>query len=142
MNPPVEAETIYEAYPRKVGRPIAMRAIVKALKKVPFEKLLELTKQYAAIRKSEDPNFTPHPATWFNQERWSDDPSTWGRQHSQISQPNRRNAGVVAAPTTYTNTKPRLQREREAREAAALDQTLAAAGPAPLSTQGGGQHPV
>lgn len=122
MTTQEQAEAIYQAYPRKVARPVALRAIIKALRKTPFEKLLELTKQYAAVRQTEDPNFTPHASTFFNQERFLDEPSTWGR--AKASQPNHRNAGVVQAPTDYTGAKPRLQREREAREAAAVDQKV------------------
>lgn len=76
-TPSEEAVAIYEAYPRKVGRPIALRAIQRALKTISFEHLYERTCFYAEMRKCEDPAFTPHPATWFNQARYNDDPSTW-----------------------------------------------------------------
>lgn len=69
-------ECIYSAYPRKVGRPDALKAIKRALGKVPFKQLLAKTEQYAAIRGG-DTNFVPNPSTWFNQERYNDDPSTW-----------------------------------------------------------------
>ena len=69
--------SIYEAYPRKVGKPSAIRAILKALKVTSYETLLEKTKMYAASRNGEDAKFTPHPATWFHQERFNDDPTTW-----------------------------------------------------------------
>lgn len=72
------AEEIYSFYPRKVGRPLAIRAILKALKGWEPDFLLGRTKVFATARKGEDPKFTPHPATWFNQERFRDDPSTWG----------------------------------------------------------------
>jgi hypothetical protein len=80
MTPPTDGgieEEIYQAYPRKVAKPDAIRAIRKALKEVEPEKLLELTKAYAAARSAADPQFTPHPATWFNGRRYADDPSTW-----------------------------------------------------------------
>jgi hypothetical protein len=70
---------IYDAYPRKIGRPAALKAIAKALKKIDPAKLLELTQAYAKAVVGSDPQFIPHPATWFNQERFNDDPATWQR---------------------------------------------------------------
>lgn len=76
----VEAEAIYAAYPRKQGRGQALKAIDKALRTKPFHELLEAVQAYAGAvsRWSEaERAFVPHPATWFNAERWSDDRSTW-----------------------------------------------------------------
>lgn len=69
-------ETIYKEYPLKAAKPAALKAIRKALEKHPFEYLLEKTKQYAEIRGG-NMEFVPHPATWFNQERYDDSPATW-----------------------------------------------------------------
>jgi hypothetical protein len=71
---------IYEAYPRKVGRPAAMRSIAKAIKKHAAIHVLERTREFAkGWPKGCDMGYCPHPGTWFNQERYMDDPSTWGR---------------------------------------------------------------
>lgn len=70
---------IYEAYPRKVGKPAALLKIKKALKTVNPGVLLEKTRQYARAVNGTDPQFIPHPATWFNQERFNDHPQTWTR---------------------------------------------------------------
>jgi hypothetical protein len=70
---PITADQIYKAYPRKVGRPVAIKAIEKAMAKIPPAELLAAVEAYAKTRQNEDPKFTPHPSTWFNQERWSDD---------------------------------------------------------------------
>lgn len=86
ISPLVEAEQIYSAYPRKQGRGAALKAIAAAAKKKPADYLLERTKAYAeAVAKwpSADREFIPHPATWFNQERYEDDPSTWERGKRQ-----------------------------------------------------------
>jgi hypothetical protein len=72
-----DAEKIYDAYPRKVGRPKAIQAITKALLTISSEELLRLTEEYAKARQGEDQQFTPHPATWFGQERFRDAASTW-----------------------------------------------------------------
>jgi hypothetical protein len=70
------AEDIYQAYPRKVAKPEAIRAIQKALKSRRPEYLLAQTVAYARTRPHND-QFTPFPATWFNQCRFNDDPATW-----------------------------------------------------------------
>ena len=71
------SEDIYAAFPRKVGKPSALKAILAQLKTHDAMFLLERTKAYALVRVGEDQQFTPHPSTWFNQQRFNDDPSTW-----------------------------------------------------------------
>ena len=77
MSLPDQCRVIYEAYPRKVGRGAAMKAILKALKAVPYEELLEAVREYARAREGQEREYTPYPATWFNQERWADDREEW-----------------------------------------------------------------
>ena len=75
-----EAEAIYAAYPLKKARGPAIKAIEKALKVKPFSELLEAVQAYgAAVSRWDDreKTYIPHPASWFNAERWSDDRSTW-----------------------------------------------------------------
>lgn len=70
-----ELERVYEVYPRKVGKGAALKAIEKALKRIAplgVDWLVERTHQYALSREFEDPQYTPHPQTWFNQERYND----------------------------------------------------------------------
>jgi hypothetical protein len=82
------AEAIYRAYPKKVGKPVALKSIERALKTVAAEKihndpaayLLERTQAYAAARAGAEEQFTCNPSTWFNQSRFNDDPSTWVSQ--------------------------------------------------------------
>ena len=69
---------IYEAYPLKAGKPAALLKIRKALEKIEPEKLLGITRAFAASI-GNDKEFCPHPATWFHQERFNDDPTTWRR---------------------------------------------------------------
>jgi hypothetical protein len=83
-----QCETIYELYPRRVGKADAIKAIRSALGKASFEDLKEAVESYAQARKGEDQQYTPHPATWFNQERWTDDRSTW-RSSQKPSDPTR-----------------------------------------------------
>lgn len=70
------AETLYAAYPRKEGKPAAIRAINAALKrcKLSFPDLLKSVEFFARTVKAAatETKFIPHPATWFNQDRWND----------------------------------------------------------------------
>lgn len=76
------ASEIYALYPRKVGKPEAIKSIVRALKKFPSDLLRERTAAYAGIVRGTD-TMIPNPSTWFNQERFNDDPCTWCRQSAQ-----------------------------------------------------------
>jgi biotin operon repressor len=66
-------DAFYEVFPRHQGKGSAKKAYVKALSKASPEELLA-----SAIRYRKDPNrepgFTCLPATWLNQERWTDEP--------------------------------------------------------------------
>ncbi len=77
-----QAEAIYAAYPRKVGKKAALGMIAKALREVEFARLLERTQAYAKAVESwpeADKGFVPYPATWFNRGSYDDDPQTWVR---------------------------------------------------------------
>lgn len=70
-----QAEHIYDFYPKKVAKPAALRAILKQLKKYNADDLLEQTKRFAELWKDatkDQIQFLPHPATWYNQERFMD----------------------------------------------------------------------
>lgn len=86
----VQAEAIYAVYPRKAGRGDALKAIAKALKKQPADRLLAAVHAYAqavATWPEGERQFIPHPATWFNGERYADDPATWVRSNTAKNQP-------------------------------------------------------
>lgn len=91
------AEDIYYEYPRHEGRQAAIKAIKKAIltRGCPMmgydsaeQYIMTQTKAYAAAvakwprsaRYTKDGVDTvPHPATWFNQGRYDDDPKCWER---------------------------------------------------------------
>ena len=90
-----QVEQVYGAYPRKVGKSAAKRKIKAALRGLvqgdgpegvrddpaaAVAWLLDRVTAYADSRKSEDPQFTPHPSTWFGQGRFLDEtqPSNGG----------------------------------------------------------------
>lgn len=83
-NPEQLAERIYEMYPRKVGKPNAIKAILKELKRPPQNSdaappnILEATKIMASFWGNVlDKTYCPHPSTWFHQRRFLDAPETW-----------------------------------------------------------------
>lgn len=86
--PPLTALTVYEAYPRKQGRADALKAIEKAVARGnTLEQLHERTLAYAkatAAWDEADRQYIPHAATWFNGDRFDDDPTTWVR-HEKIN---------------------------------------------------------
>ncbi len=74
-----EILAIYAQYPRKVARPAALKAIVRAIQRIkkernvdPYEWLFDRTTEYAEVAQFTDPEYIPHPATWYNQERYND----------------------------------------------------------------------
>lgn len=67
----------YAVYPRKVSRKKAYQAFGKAIKRVHFETLLELTRSYAHLVEGQDKQYIPHPATWLSGERWEDVKSSY-----------------------------------------------------------------
>jgi hypothetical protein len=104
-------ETIYYAYPRKVGRRRALLEIELALRRISKEvpHLLNRTEKeveqlmlntvlmFANSPAGKRKNFTPHPSTWFHQSRYLDDPEEWfhveGTKQDDLA---RRNADSLA----------------------------------------------
>lgn len=95
-------ERIYAAYPRHVGKKDALKAIERAMKCVrqadagqvekiaASEYIFERTKAFAEAVKQwppQDRQFIPHPATWFNQGRYADDPKEWERGNQSAAVP-------------------------------------------------------
>ena len=77
------AEEIYQAYPRKVAKADALKAIRRAMKDSPVTDLLEITKLFAASQTPGSP-YTPYPASWFNGRRYEDDPSAWTQVVAEV----------------------------------------------------------
>lgn len=72
-------EKIYLQYPRHEAKGNALKAIEKALTKINADDLLAKVQEYSTKIQWKDKQFIPLPATWFNQERWNDDPKNWER---------------------------------------------------------------
>lgn len=82
------AEEIYQVYPRHVGKREAIKAIERALFRLsrelrgvgcetPTKWLKDQTAKFAQSPAGNRGIYTPHPATWFNQSRYLDDPAEW-----------------------------------------------------------------
>jgi hypothetical protein len=76
-----EIQMIYQAYPKKVGKAEAHKAIENALIKSkeadPLQYLLEATRAFAKSPAGNKGQFTPYPATWFNGRHYEDDRAEW-----------------------------------------------------------------
>lgn len=66
----------WPAYPNKVGKADASKAFVKAISKIQIEPMLEALDRY--VHKTDDRPWC-NPATWLNQERWTDQPAEAAR---------------------------------------------------------------
>lgn len=80
--PSITPADIYAAYPLKVGKQAALKAIKKAQKdtNIGYPKLLEATQAFAtavAQWPEAEKKYVPHPATWFNRGSYDDDPAVW-----------------------------------------------------------------
>lgn len=67
-------EEVWAHYPRKVGKKPARKAFGAALARTQFPEILAGVIRYAAERANEDHQFTAHPASWLNGDRWTDQP--------------------------------------------------------------------
>ena len=68
-----EAIELYELYPKKVGKMKALASIREALKVESFEVIKTGIENYVQAVNGNDPQYTAMPATWFNNQRWTDE---------------------------------------------------------------------
>ena len=79
-----EADRIYLAYPKRIARINAIKAIQALLRAgVDSTHLFDRAAAYAeAVARwpaADRAKYVPHPATWFNRGSFDDDPATWER---------------------------------------------------------------
>lgn len=105
ITEPIISE-IYKCYPRKEGRGAAFKSIAAALERLlkgqdsPGDLfhslddaviyLTQRVKLFAGSPAGQAGEYTPHPATWFNQKRYLDDESNWSRRGEQTSKVEQR----------------------------------------------------
>lgn len=98
--PKIDAEAIYQAYPRKVGKKAALKAITAAIvsqgkttrSQSAAASIYEATKAYAAAVATwpaRDREYVPHPATWFNRGSYLDDPKEWQAKGARTAAPDK-----------------------------------------------------
>jgi hypothetical protein len=63
-------ELFWASYPRKVGKPGAKKAFLKAIKRASVAEIGAGLKAWKASWT--DPDFIPHPQTWLNRDGWND----------------------------------------------------------------------
>jgi hypothetical protein len=67
-------ETFWRTYPRRIGKGAARKSFEKALKLESFDGIMTGLHRQLSYYASKEQQFIPHPTTWLNQERWSDEP--------------------------------------------------------------------
>lgn len=89
-----QASEVYSLYPRKTGKRKALAAIRKAVQRLhqkgnddPHGHLMERTRTFSESPKGQKPgagkdDFRKHPATWFHEDCFDDDPAEWGLMES------------------------------------------------------------
>ena len=75
-TPPMEFDTFWAQYPRKVGKQAAIKAYAKSLKLTTPERILEGVKLLKSETAGKEIDFIPHPSSWLNAGRWDDEPSS------------------------------------------------------------------
>jgi len=68
----------WQAYPKKVGKDAAFKAWEKASHKPPLPEIISSVEAHKKTPqwKKDGGDYIPHPATWLNQGRWSDEVTT------------------------------------------------------------------
>jgi hypothetical protein len=68
-----EFEAFWSVVPRKAGKGQAVKAWKAATKKVTPQTIIDAMGAYARQRQGQDQQYTAHPASWLNGERWLDE---------------------------------------------------------------------
>lgn len=63
-------DAFWEAYPLHKAKGAAVKAWAKAILRAPPEEIIAAAERYRPA----EPKFTKHPATWLNQDCWTDEP--------------------------------------------------------------------
>lgn len=67
-------EAFWAVFPRKIKKPDALKAFKAAIKKVPFETIVDaVIAQKEAKNLNRPKEYIPYPATWLRAEQWGDD---------------------------------------------------------------------
>jgi hypothetical protein len=84
--------------PKKAGKGQAAKAWKAAIKKAHPDAIISAMSDYAKERKGKDAQYTAHPATWLNGERWLDESAPSQQDfHNLVSQALGENHGLQPA---------------------------------------------
>lgn len=98
----LQASAVYDLYPRKVGRPKALKSIERAIRKFGYAHIHDRATVFAAVWQDapkERLQFCPHPSTFYNQERFQDEESEWQRatRDGRLGEKQSRNTALDAS---------------------------------------------
>jgi hypothetical protein len=158
-----DVERVYAAYPRKVGKPNAMAEIRKAVAHLASGKdwpvlhggdaislLHEKATRYARSPAGNAGDYTPHPATWFNQARYLDDESEWQRGSNSANSGGNGQRQLGNRKANDANGALQRSQERARAELAEAESRIRAAGAGEIQAgivlsgpgRGDGRNPV
>ncbi len=126
----MDAEEIYGIYPRKIAKRAALKAITSAIFRLKngnegppgirqsFDDvkkyLIQRTKLFAGSPAGQAGEYTPHPATWYNDSRYLDDEREWtkygsGNEPSKTQQRVANNRAAIIEGLFGPNARPGSQ---------------------------------
>jgi hypothetical protein len=92
-------DDFWQHVPKKAGKGQAKKAWRSALKKTDAETIIAAMQGYARQREGQDQQFTAHPATWLNGERWLDEAAPSQQDfYNQIQQHLQGNENALSGP--------------------------------------------
>lgn len=91
-------EEFWLTYPRRVKRPVALKAYVAAMKSATEDRIIAGARAWADywVAAGQDPKFIPHPSSWLNGHMWDDTPPPVVKQATRNDR-NREAAARVAS---------------------------------------------
>ena len=89
----------WNTYPRRIGKPAAMKAFARAAKHAGADTVTSGAARWAQHWNDAqtEPQFIPHPTTWLNRHQWADDPPPVTRPRSRTERADESAKAVAAA---------------------------------------------
>ena len=78
-------DLFWNLVPKKLSKAAAKKAFMSAIKKIDLNTILEGITRYANETNGRESQFIKHPATWLNQECWSDEKGANGDGGSRLA---------------------------------------------------------
>tara|TARA_R110000772_G_scaffold180357_3_gene291632 strand:- start:24 stop:815 length:792 start_codon:yes stop_codon:yes gene_type:complete len=78
-------DLFWNLVPKKISKAAAKKAFMSAIKKIDLNTILEGITRYANETNGRESQFIKHPATWLNQECWSDEKGANGDGGSRLA---------------------------------------------------------